>query len=122
MRHSLIGPMSAPNLYFDSSVAGNNPYHPYAMEAGRRKNATREVTQPLKDWLKQHSKNPYPTKAEKTVLAIVTGMTMTQVKKFKNKKKLFFFLLVILIFTVSTNILLLLLLLVLLLLFCYFFY
>lgn len=77
MRHSLIGPMNTANIYFDGS--GNNPYHPYTIEAGRRKNATREVTQPLKDWLKQHHKNPYPTKAEKTVLAIVTGMTMTQV-------------------------------------------
>lgn len=44
----------------------------------RRKNATREVTAPLKHWLNHHRKNPYPTKAEKTFLAVVTHMTMTQ--------------------------------------------
>jgi hypothetical protein len=44
----------------------------------RRKNATREVTAPLKHWLNEHRKNPYPTKAEKTMLAVITRMTMTQ--------------------------------------------
>lgn len=56
-------------------------FHPYSMEARRRKNATREVTLPLKKWLNEHRKNPYPSKAEKTILAIVTQMSMTQVKK-----------------------------------------
>ena len=45
----------------------------------RRKNATRESTSTLKAWLFQHIKNPYPTKGEKIMLAIVTRMTLTQV-------------------------------------------
>jgi len=46
---------------------------------GRRKNATRESTQALKAWLSEHRKNPYPTKAEKVMLALVSRMTLTQV-------------------------------------------
>jgi len=46
----------------------------------RRKNATRESTSTLKAWLFQHIKNPYPTKGEKIMLAIVTRMTLTQVR------------------------------------------
>ena len=45
----------------------------------RRKNASRESTGTLKAWLHQHIKNPYPTKAEKVMLAIITKMTLTQV-------------------------------------------
>lgn len=45
----------------------------------KRKNATRESTSALKAWLFQHRKNPYPTKAEKVMLAIVSQMTLTQV-------------------------------------------
>ena len=52
--------------------------------AARRKNATRESTATLKAWLNEHKKNPYPTKGEKIMLAIITKMTLTQV----NKKKL----------------------------------
>jgi len=33
----------------------------------------------LKAWLCRHIKNPYPTKAEKMMLAIITKMTLTQV-------------------------------------------
>lgn len=44
----------------------------------RRKNATRETTSTLKAWLYEHRKNPYPTKGEKIMLAIVTKMTLTQ--------------------------------------------
>ena len=40
---------------------------------GTRKNATRESTQQLKMWLNEHQKNPYPTKAEKVMLAILSG-------------------------------------------------
>ncbi|XP_005099473.2 homeobox protein caupolican [Aplysia californica] len=62
-------------------------FHPYgAMYAGMdmagnpmRKAATRETTGPLKAWLSEHKKNPYPTKAEKIMLAIITRMTLTQV-------------------------------------------
>jgi hypothetical protein len=47
--------------------------------AVRRKNATRENTNTLKAWLYEHRKNPYPTKGEKIMLAIITKMTLTQV-------------------------------------------
>ncbi|GAB6032488.1 Cinnamoyl-CoA reductase 1, variant 2 [Chamberlinius hualienensis] len=47
--------------------------------AARRKNATKEVTSTLKAWLYEHRKNPYPTKGEKIMLAIITKMTLTQV-------------------------------------------
>lgn len=45
-----------------------------------RKNATREATSTLKAWLHEHIKNPYPTKGEKIMLAIITKMTLTQVR------------------------------------------
>lgn len=44
-----------------------------------RKNATRDATATLKVWLNEHRKNPYPTKGEKIMLAIVTKMSLTQV-------------------------------------------
>ncbi|NP_001090204.1 iroquois-class homeodomain protein irx-4-A [Xenopus laevis] len=47
--------------------------------SSRRKNATRETTSTLKAWLQEHRKNPYPTKGEKIMLAIITKMTLTQV-------------------------------------------
>ena len=50
--------------------------------ASRRKNVTRESTATLKAWLKEHMKNPYPTKAERIMLAIITRMTLTQVSYF----------------------------------------
>ncbi|XP_072185603.1 iroquois-class homeodomain protein IRX-4 [Excalfactoria chinensis] len=79
-----------------SAHAGISPaaaYYPYehslsqyqydrygAMDGGtRRKNATRETTSTLKAWLQEHRKNPYPTKGEKIMLAIITKMTLTQV-------------------------------------------
>ena len=49
------------------------------LDAARRKNATREATATLKAWLNEHKKNPYPTKGEKIMLAIITKMTLTQV-------------------------------------------
>ncbi|XP_037307634.2 iroquois-class homeodomain protein IRX-5b [Pungitius pungitius] len=53
---------------------------PYAYgEASYRKNATRDATATLKTWLNEHRKNPYPTKGEKIMLAIITKMTLTQV-------------------------------------------
>ncbi|CAH8638435.1 unnamed protein product [Heterobilharzia americana] len=45
----------------------------------RRKNATRETTSMLKAWLNEHRKNPYPTKGEKIMLALITKMSLTQV-------------------------------------------
>ncbi|CAL8070819.1 unnamed protein product [Calicophoron daubneyi] len=49
------------------------------MSSARRRNATRESTATLKAWLQEHIKNPYPTKGEKIMLAIITKMTLTQV-------------------------------------------
>lgn len=54
-------------------------YGPNYDLAARRKNATRESTATLKAWLSEHKKNPYPTKGEKIMLAIITKMTLTQV-------------------------------------------
>lgn len=54
-------------------------YPGFDINAVRRKNATRESTSALKAWLFQHRKNPYPTKAEKVMLAIISQMTLTQV-------------------------------------------
>ncbi|KAG7257300.1 hypothetical protein CRUP_005644 [Coryphaenoides rupestris] len=60
---------------------GQYQYDRYGSMDGstRRKNATRETTSTLKAWLQEHRKNPYPTKGEKIMLAIITKMTLTQV-------------------------------------------
>ncbi|KAK7504678.1 hypothetical protein BaRGS_00004164, partial [Batillaria attramentaria] len=66
---------------YDTSAMGFYPYGGYGgldLNA-RRKNATRESTNTLKAWLHEHIKNPYPTKGEKIMLAIITKMTLTQV-------------------------------------------
>ncbi|KAE8607943.1 hypothetical protein XENTR_v10011335 [Xenopus tropicalis] len=70
-----------------AGMAGSLGYHPYAAPLGTypygdpayRKNATRDATATLKAWLNEHRKNPYPTKGEKIMLAIITKMTLTQV-------------------------------------------
>ncbi|XP_054627383.1 iroquois-class homeodomain protein IRX-5a [Dunckerocampus dactyliophorus] len=70
-----------------TGMAGSIGYHPYAAPLGTypygdpayRKNATRDATATLKAWLNEHRKNPYPTKGEKIMLAIITKMTLTQV-------------------------------------------
>ncbi|XP_035238847.1 iroquois homeobox 7 [Anguilla anguilla] len=58
-----------------------SPYRPVATDDPSRvaKVATRESTSALKAWLNEHLKNPYPTKGEKIMLAIVTKMSLTQV-------------------------------------------
>ncbi|XP_066098854.1 iroquois-class homeodomain protein IRX-6 isoform X1 [Saccopteryx bilineata] len=76
--------LSQPGAYYPyEPTLGQYQYDRYgAMElsgAGRRKNATRETTSTLKAWLNEHRKNPYPTKGEKIMLAIITKMTLTQV-------------------------------------------
>ncbi|KAF6201944.1 hypothetical protein GE061_004340 [Apolygus lucorum] len=99
---AFYSPLSNPYGLKDSSAAGDMspwasglqpssgyyPYDPtlaaYGYGAGydlaaRRKNATRESTATLKAWLNEHKKNPYPTKGEKIMLAIITKMTLTQV-------------------------------------------
>ena len=57
---------------------GNRP-SASMIDVVRRKNASRESTSTLKLWLYEHRKNPYPSKAEKIMLAILTRMTLTQV-------------------------------------------
>ena len=65
---------------FDFFLFFSYPSIDYALLANaRRKNATRETTSTLKQWLNEHKKNPYPTKGEKVMLAILTKMTLTQV-------------------------------------------
>ncbi|XP_060767751.1 Iroquois homeobox protein 6a isoform X3 [Neoarius graeffei] len=81
---SLHGGISQPNAYYpyDHSL-GQYQYDRYGTvdfnSSARRKNATRETTSTLKTWLYEHRKNPYPTKGEKIMLAIITKMTLTQV-------------------------------------------
>ncbi|KFO62100.1 Iroquois-class homeodomain protein IRX-2, partial [Corvus brachyrhynchos] len=70
-----------------TGMTGGISYHPYGSPAypyqlndpAYRKNATRDATATLKAWLQEHRKNPYPTKGEKIMLAIITKMTLTQV-------------------------------------------
>ncbi|KAJ8013335.1 hypothetical protein DPEC_G00052200 [Dallia pectoralis] len=77
--------MSSP--YDAQGMAGALGYHPYGSpgypyqlnDPAYRKNATRDATATLKAWLQEHRKNPYPTKGEKIMLAIITKMTLTQV-------------------------------------------
>ncbi|CAG5130368.1 unnamed protein product, partial [Candidula unifasciata] len=70
--------LTQPSLY-DTTPMGFYPYGPsyggLDLNA-RRKNATRESTNTLKAWLQEHIKNPYPTKGEKIMLAIITKMTL----------------------------------------------
>ncbi|XP_042230425.1 putative iroquois-class homeodomain protein irx-1 [Homarus americanus] len=69
-------------MYYPYDTLAAYPFsHGYGMafDAARRKNATRETTATLKAWLNEHKKNPYPTKGEKIMLAIITKMTLTQV-------------------------------------------
>ncbi|XP_053213927.1 iroquois-class homeodomain protein irx-5-like [Panonychus citri] len=67
--------------YEGAILAGGYPMlrNGYDLNGSRRKNATRETTSTLKAWLNDHRKNPYPTKGEKVMLAIITQMTLTQV-------------------------------------------
>lgn len=73
--------------YDAQGMAGALSYHPYGSpgypyqlnDPAYRKNATRDATTTLKAWLQEHRKNPYPTKGEKIMLAIITKMTLTQV-------------------------------------------
>ncbi|OXB76118.1 UNVERIFIED_CONTAM: hypothetical protein H355_000217 [Colinus virginianus] len=63
------------------------PYGQYQFgDPSRPKNATRESTSTLKAWLNEHRKNPYPTKGEKIMLAIITKMTLTQVSTWTDEE------------------------------------
>ncbi|XP_078124248.1 iroquois-class homeodomain protein IRX-4b isoform X2 [Sander vitreus] len=78
-----VGTSQTPAYYPYEYTIGQYPYDRYGYScsdgASRRKNATRETTSTLKAWLQEHQKNPYPTKGEKIMLAIITRMTLTQV-------------------------------------------
>ncbi|XP_021116546.1 iroquois-class homeodomain protein IRX-6 isoform X1 [Heterocephalus glaber] len=81
---SLTPSLAQPGAYYPyEPTLGQYHYDRYGgvelSSAGRRKNATRETTSTLKAWLNEHRKNPYPTKGEKIMLAIITKMTLTQV-------------------------------------------
>uniref|UniRef100_A0A1S4IZL4 Homeobox domain-containing protein n=3 Tax=Culex pipiens complex TaxID=518105 RepID=A0A1S4IZL4_CULQU len=85
------GPTSDMTAWTSAGLQPTTGYYPYDPAlaaygygagydlAARRKNATRESTATLKAWLNEHKKNPYPTKGEKIMLAIITKMTLTQV-------------------------------------------
>ena len=66
-------PLMVNGLSLDPVVASQLGMAQYLHGAGTRKNATRESTAQLKNWLKEHQKNPYPTKAEKIMLALYSG-------------------------------------------------
>ncbi|XP_019946123.2 iroquois-class homeodomain protein IRX-4b [Paralichthys olivaceus] len=78
-----VGTSQTPAYYPYEYTFGQYSYDRYGYScsdgASRRKNATRETTSTLKAWLQEHQKNPYPTKGEKIMLAIITRMTLTQV-------------------------------------------
>ena len=65
--------------YDTSSLAAYGYGGAYGL-AATRKNVTRESTATLKAWLNEHKKNPYPTRGEKIMLAIISKMTLTQVR------------------------------------------
>ncbi|XP_028266277.1 iroquois homeobox 7 [Parambassis ranga] len=77
--------LKAASSYHHALLARGGPYYPpyrpgAAEDPGRvAKVATRESTGALKAWLNEHLKNPYPTKGEKIMLAIITKMSLTQV-------------------------------------------
>ncbi|XP_017480973.1 PREDICTED: homeobox protein araucan, partial [Rhagoletis zephyria] len=84
LKENLVGggaPWPYPSVYHPYDAAFGYPFNSYGVDlnGARRKNATRETTSTLKAWLNEHKKNPYPTKGEKIMLAIITKMTLTQV-------------------------------------------
>ncbi|CAH8856278.1 unnamed protein product [Trichobilharzia szidati] len=86
---SRLGHLNWASNNSNSNNNNNNSSHPYNRgqtgysteftNTTRRRNATKESTTTLKAWLQEHIKNPYPTKGEKIMLAIITKMTLTQV-------------------------------------------
>ncbi|KAG0441478.1 Homeobox protein HD-2 [Dictyocoela muelleri] len=45
----------------------------------RRTNYSKSVSKTLKNWLREHIRNPYPTEAEKLELCKITGLDHTQI-------------------------------------------
>ncbi|KAL2103893.1 hypothetical protein ACEWY4_000761 [Coilia grayii] len=85
MRHMVSSlELKAPSPYHHPFLRRDSFYSPYRTvvpddPSRTNKVASRESTSALKTWLNEHLKNPYPTKGEKIMLAIVTRMTLTQV-------------------------------------------
>nr|XP_046214147.1 homeobox protein Mohawk-like isoform X2 [Oncorhynchus gorbuscha] len=53
-----------------------------------KRQALQDMARPLKQWLYQHRDNPYPTKTEKTLLALGSHMTLVQVSNwFANARR-----------------------------------
>ncbi|XP_043946507.1 iroquois-class homeodomain protein irx-3-like [Protopterus annectens] len=91
--HHYIDPMGQMGQQYDlksSSLYDQPIFHSSAVvyptyqalpsgDIAKTKVASRESTSTLKAWLQEHLKNPYPTKGEKIMLAIVTKMSLTQV-------------------------------------------
>uniref|UniRef100_A0A8C6U1S8 Iroquois homeobox 7 n=1 Tax=Neogobius melanostomus TaxID=47308 RepID=A0A8C6U1S8_9GOBI len=78
--------LKAASPYHPAMLARAAPYYQTVYRPGTpedpgrvAKVATRESTGALKAWLNEHLKNPYPTKGEKIMLAIITKMSLTQV-------------------------------------------
>ncbi|XP_023226069.1 iroquois-class homeodomain protein irx-4-like [Centruroides sculpturatus] len=67
------------SYYYADPTLSAYGYGGLDLNSARRKNVTRDSTTTLKAWLNEHRKNPYPTKGEKIMLAIITKMTLTQV-------------------------------------------
>ncbi|KAK3581072.1 hypothetical protein CHS0354_033860 [Potamilus streckersoni] len=84
LSHDGLKTASASDPFYINNLLATHSYGSFypgldLNHAARRKNATRETTSALKEWLYEHRKNPYPTKGEKIMLAIITRMTLTQV-------------------------------------------
>ncbi|XP_041700988.1 iroquois-class homeodomain protein irx-3-like [Coregonus clupeaformis] len=77
--------LKAVSPYHQALLGRGGPFYPQYRPGATddpirvAKVATRESTSALKAWLNEHLKNPYPTKGEKIMLAIVTKMSLTQV-------------------------------------------
>ena len=81
---TLTAPRTAPAADPTALLASQYGYAQLLHGQGARKNASRESTQHLKNWLNDHSKNPYPTKAEKVYLAILSGVYFSTFYLFQN--------------------------------------
>ncbi|XP_076133416.1 iroquois homeobox 7 [Alosa pseudoharengus] len=76
--------LKAASPYHHTILSRGSFYSPYQTmvpddPSRTNKVASRESTSALKAWLNEHLKNPYPTKGEKIMLAIVSKMSLTQV-------------------------------------------
>ena len=54
----------------------------------QKRQTLQDMARPLKHWLYRHRSNPYPTKAEKSQLAVESAMSLTQVSNwFANARR-----------------------------------